>query len=77
MRLLRILSLLCLIAYPLHGQEAPAGLPRVTKSECPIYPRKAEAERLQGNVIVQVTTNGHAVSDVKLISGPLVNPCRD
>jgi len=75
MRIVQILSLLCLVAFPLQGQETPADLPKVTMFECPKYPPKAESARLQGMVRMQVTTDGHAVANVKLTSGhPLLAP---
>lgn len=75
MRLLQIMSLLCFVAFPLQGQQTTLDLPNVTTFECPTYPPKAESARLQGVVVMQVTTNGHAVSDVKIISGhPILVP---
>jgi len=48
-------------------------LPRVTKFDCPSYPSEAASVRLQGMVQLEVTTDGHQVSKVKLISGhPLI-----
>jgi Gram-negative bacterial TonB protein C-terminal len=69
MRNRSLLLLLCLAASPLLAQDNPAALPTVTAFECPKYPSKAESMRLQGMVKMQITTDGHAVSDVKLISG--------
>ena len=63
------LSLLCLTALPVAGQDKPAELPTVTAFKCPKYPALAESMRLQGVVIMQVTTDGHQVADVKLTSG--------
>jgi hypothetical protein len=68
------LSLLC-FALPLLAQDKPADLPMVTAFECPKYPSRAESMRLQGMVKMQVTTDGHTVSEVKLTSGhPVLAP---
>ncbi len=70
-----LLSVVCLAALPVLGQEKAPVLPIVTGFMCPKYPDKAESLALQGTVKMQVTTDGHAVSDVKLISGdPLLAP---
>ncbi len=75
MRIFQILSLLCFVVFPLPGQQTPTNLPKVTSFACPKYPSKAESVRLQGTVVLQVTTDGHAVTDVKVISGhPLLAP---
>jgi hypothetical protein len=42
-------------------------LPTVTAFDCPKYPPKAESMRLQGMVKMQVTTDGHQITDVKLL----------
>jgi outer membrane biosynthesis protein TonB len=56
-------------------QDATAASPTVTPFDCPTYPSKAESMRLQGIVILQVTTDGHQVVDVKLTSGhPVLAP---
>ena len=52
---------------PLLSQDKPAALPIVTAFECPRYPSDAKSLRLQGVVQMQVTTDGHAVSDVKVL----------
>lgn len=59
---------LFLYSFPLLGQQQSPQL-TVTKFECPTYPHKAESMRLQGMVILQVTTDGHAVTAVKLTTG--------
>lgn len=49
--------------------------PTVTAFDCPKYPSKAESIRLQGVVVLRVTTDGHQVVDVKLTSGhPVLAP---
>lgn len=42
-------------------------LPTVTAFDCPKYPPKAESMRLRGMVKMQVTTDGHQVTDAKLL----------
>jgi hypothetical protein len=75
MRIFRILCLVCSVPFLLHGQGTGADLPKVTAFDCPKYPSKAESVRLQGMVRMQVTTDGHVVTDVKLMSGhPLLAP---
>ena len=37
--------------------------------DCPKYPSKAESIRLQGMVKMEVKTDGHQVTDVKVVSG--------
>jgi TonB family protein len=65
----------CVFPLLLQGQEKSADLPKVTSFDCPKYPSKAESNRLQGMVRLQVTTDGHGVSDVKVTSGhPLLAP---
>jgi hypothetical protein len=55
-------------------QEGTTSL-TVTTFDCPKYPSKAESMRLQGMVILQVTTDGHQVVNVKLSSGhPVLAP---
>jgi hypothetical protein len=51
------------------GQQEPPNLPVVNGFECPKYPSDAESMRLQGMVKLNVTTDGHKVIDVKIVSG--------
>ena len=72
-----VLALLtcCLATSLLMAQQNVPTTPTVTTFECPKYPSKAESMRLQGMVILQVTTDGHQVIDVKLTSGhPVLSP---
>jgi outer membrane biosynthesis protein TonB len=69
MRALGALTLLCLIAVSLRAQEKAVNLPTVSAYNCPKYPQKADSMNLQGMVRMEVTTDGHVVSDVKLVSG--------
>ena len=48
--------------------DAPA-LPVVTAFECPVYPPLAQRARVQGTVKMQVTTDGHQATAIKLKSG--------
>ena len=70
MRTLVLALLTCCLALSslIAGQDA-ATSPTVTAFDCPKYPSKAESMRLQGMVVLQVTTDGHQVVDVKLTSG--------
>jgi hypothetical protein len=76
---MRILATLLFIsnlfAAPALGQQGAAILPTVTSFDCPKYPSIAYSNRLQGAVQLQVTTDGHGVKDVKLVSGhPMIAP---
>ena len=75
-QLLLTLALACVLLPCVAQQDAPAPtttLPTVTGFDCPKYPPKAEAIRLQGMVRVQVTTDGHVVTGAKAIqSHPLL-----
>lgn len=66
----------CLLTLPsVMAQQDSATSPAVTSFDCPTYPSKAESMRLQGMVVLQVTTDGHQVVDVKLTSGyPVLAP---
>jgi outer membrane biosynthesis protein TonB len=60
---------------PLGTKDRSGHPPNVTSFDCPTYPSKAESMRLQGMVVLQVTTDGHQVVDVKLTSGhPVLAP---
>jgi hypothetical protein len=72
----RVLSLavfICFLALlGLSAQEIPSSLPIVTKFECPEYPERARSARISGRVTMTVTTDGHVVTDVKMVSGPQI-----
>jgi hypothetical protein len=71
MQILTLALLICSLAPLLSA--APQGtptLPTVTKFECPQYPPKARSAHISATVKLQVTTDGHVVTDVKIISGP-------
>jgi hypothetical protein len=59
----------CLFASSVAAQKDAPALPTVTEFKCPYYPGTAQHERIQGPVKMQVTTDGHRVTAVKLISG--------
>ncbi len=61
-----VLLAYCLFASSAVAQKDAPSLPTVTAFDCPKYPSKAESMRLQGMVPMQVTTDGHQVTDVKL-----------
>jgi TonB-like protein len=78
MRTLTILVLVtcCLLvcSTTVAQKDAPA-LPTVTAFECPAYPSLAKQVRIMGMVKMQVTTDGHQITDVKLTSGhPILAP---
>lgn len=57
------------------GQDKPSTLPSVTAFKCPKYPGDAAMGRIQGMVLMKVSTDGHQVTAVKLTSGhPLLAP---
>lgn len=49
------------------AQNDASSLPVVTKFECPQYPQKAREAHVAGIVIMRITTDGHGVSNVKII----------
>jgi TonB family protein len=66
--------------YPFWSENSVASekksptLPTVTSFECPKYPPEAKAARLQGMVRLQITTDGHGITDVKVSGHPLIAP---
>ena len=42
-------------------------LPTVTAFDCPQYPKKAQETRLQGMVPIEVTTDGHQITKIKVL----------
>jgi Gram-negative bacterial TonB protein C-terminal len=68
MRTLALAFLVCFLAPLLvDAQQSTPSLPTVTKLDCPQYPEKARSIHISGIVIMRVTTDGHAVKDVKVI----------
>jgi hypothetical protein len=76
MRCFTFVALICGLSLLLAvGQQETKTLPTVTNFECPKYPAKAKSIRLQGLVLMQVTTDGHRVVDVRVTSGhPMLAP---
>jgi Gram-negative bacterial TonB protein C-terminal len=67
--LIRIVALvLCSALFTgANGQKDSVSLPTVTKFECPTYPEKARSLHIEGVVTMQITTDGHGVSGVKVL----------
>jgi hypothetical protein len=73
MRILILAFLICFLASPLVGtQESVPKHPTVTKFDCPEYPERARSLHISGTVKMMVSTDGHAVTEVKVISGPQI-----
>jgi outer membrane biosynthesis protein TonB len=71
-RLLRALILFVVFAWPstaLWAQESSGALPEVIEHAAPIYPPLARQARIQGQVHLRLTTNGHVVTDVVATEG--------
>ena len=73
MRILTLALLICSLGPPFAAapQDAPSP-PTVTKFDCPQYPEKAHTAHISGTVTMRVTTDGHVVTDVKIVSGPQI-----
>jgi len=69
MRYLALFLILCSCLIPATAQNYGPAKSSITTFDCPTYPPKAEAMGLQGMVELQVTTDGHRVTNIKLISG--------
>jgi hypothetical protein len=67
--LIRIVALvLCSALFArANGQKDTESLPTVTKFECPTYPEKARSLHIEGVITMQITTDGHGVSGVKVL----------
>ncbi len=73
MRVLTFAVFMCfLVLHGLSAQETTSGHPAVTKFECPQYPERARTAHISGTVKMTVTTDGHVVTDVKIVSGPQI-----
>jgi outer membrane biosynthesis protein TonB len=71
-RLSFALFLLVMFAGPSAGswaQESSKTLPEVTEHAAIVYPPLARLARIQGQVHLRVTTNGHVVTDVAIVDG--------
>jgi TonB family protein len=65
----RLLLMIFAFCFGVHSAvfQTDTPLPTVTAFDCPKYPQKAQSMRLQGMVRMEVTTDGHQVSNVKLL----------
>lgn len=73
MRIVALAIVTCCLALPAAiAQENTQKFPTVTKYKCPQYPADARLARIQGTVTLLVTTDGHAVTNVKVVSGPQI-----
>jgi hypothetical protein len=52
-----------------HADEAKP-LPRIEAASVPLYPIAAQAARISGKVVLEISTNGKEVSTVEVKSGP-------
>ncbi len=52
------------------AQQAKTVMPTVAKANVPIYPRVIRAARIQGDVVLRVSTDGQRVFAVEVESGP-------
>lgn len=68
-----------LAAYTTAAQQARTVLPTVSNATVPLYPRVSRTARIQGDVVLQISTDGHRVSGVEVESGPpmLVEAAKD
>jgi TonB family protein len=70
MRTMSLLIFCCFYgAVGILAQKDATATPTVTTFECPKYPSDAQSMRLSGTVKLQVTSDGHQVVAVKLLSG--------
>jgi len=73
MRRLGILGLLLTVALEpgtLLAQQATTLMPTLANAQLPLYPHVIRAARIQGDVVVRVSTDGQRASGVKVESGP-------
>lgn len=56
--------------FSLAAQQTRVSLPRVVQGSAPFYPRIAVSARIEGIVLLRVSTDGKHVSDVDIESGP-------
>jgi len=64
---------------PSIAQQAKNVVPTVASASVPLYPRAIRAARIQGDVVLRLSTNGERVSAIDAESGPpaLVQAARD
>jgi TonB family protein len=61
------------------AQQAKTVMPTIASASVPLYPRVIRAARIQGDVVLQVSTDGQRISAVEVKSGPpmLVEAAKD
>jgi hypothetical protein len=64
------LSAIWPIALLCNAEPPQEALPTVTSAAVPLYPRTADLVHIEGIVLLQVSTNGARVSDVKVEAEP-------
>jgi hypothetical protein len=52
------------------GTEETQRVPLIRSASVPIYPVAARAARIEGKVVLEISTNGHEVSKVEVKNGP-------
>jgi hypothetical protein len=73
MRILRIIAILPLLVAAGFGtpaRETSDVLPKFVHRVEPVYPQLARQARVEGDVLVQITTDGESVVEAKAESGP-------
>jgi hypothetical protein len=73
MRILWMIAILSLLVVPGPGeamQETSDVLPKFVHRVAPLYPQLARQARVEGDVVVQIRTNGESVVEAKAESGP-------
>jgi outer membrane biosynthesis protein TonB len=53
----------------LRAQDNTRPLPEVIEHRDPMYPPLARPARIQGQVVLRLTTNGHVATDVTVVTG--------
>lgn len=77
--ILEVLLTLSLGASMSVAQQAKTVMPTIASASVPLYPRVIRAARIQGDVVLQVSTDGQRISAVEVKSGPpmLVEAAKD
>jgi hypothetical protein len=70
LRIILILPLLVAAGFRAPAQEPPDGLPKFVRRSAPLYPELARQARVEGDVVVQISTDGESVVEAKAESGP-------
>ena len=69
-RAVLVLSVLLAAVVSASAQESPRPLPKVVQHSEPMYPPIARTAHIEGNVRVELTTNGESVTSADAESGP-------